>query len=231
MRVLLVANFIEAGESILTRLKALGYTVDLATERSHAEKLLSSKSHAFMILDLTAAASDGLSVLKEVRQRGWRTPALVLTARSATRARIEALDLGADDYLIKPFECDELEARVHALSRKILFGTQAKKSSYGDIVLDYHARSLSVKGAAVELTRREFALAEFLVRHPGRVISKDEIIDQLFSSRDEPPTENAVEQIVTRLRKKLASLRSDVKIRTLRGVGYNIANRSDRCSL
>src|SRR4051794_10267449 len=174
VRVLLVADA-EASKIITARLKVLGYAVDMAIERSHAEELLRYASHGLVILDLAAAATNGLSILKHLRQRGSRTPALVVTARSAARTRIEALDLGADDYLIKPFEYDELEARVRALLRRVTFGTRAKRSLYGDIALDYHARSLSVNGRTVELTRREFALAETLVRQPGRVISKDQI--------------------------------------------------------
>jgi two-component system, OmpR family, response regulator TctD len=231
MRVLLVADRGDVGESTVARLKEIGYAVDWAIKGTDADNLLSYETYDLIILDLTLQDIDGLYLLKQLRQRGSSTPALVLTARSATHERIKALDLGADDYLIKPFDYRELEARARALLRRANSGISTKKWSCGNMVVDRNTRSLLVKGVMTELTRREFALTETLARHPGRVFSKDEIIEQLFGFDDESPTENAVEQIVARLRRKLATSESSAEIRTLRGLGYKMVNQSDRCSL
>jgi two-component system response regulator TctD len=231
MRVLLVADRGDVGESTVARLKKIGYAVDWAIKGTDADNLLSYETYDLIILDLTLQDIDGLYLLKQLRQRGSSTPALVLTARSATHERIKVLDLGADDYLIKPFDYRELEARARALLRRANSGISTKKWSCGNMVVDRNTRSLLVKGVMTELTRREFALTETLARHPGRVFSKDEIIEQLFGFDDESPTENAVEQIVARLRRKLATSESGAEIRTLRGLGYKMVNQSDRCSL
>jgi two-component system response regulator TctD len=222
MRVLLVEDTEDVGEAIVARLRKIGYAVDWETNGAAADDILGYEAYDLVILDLMLPEIDGLSILKRLRQRGSSTPVLVLTARSAIGDRVDGLDLGADDYLVKPFDYRELEARARVLLRRGGSGSPTNTLACGDMVLDRCARSVLVRGAAVELTRREFALVEVLTRHPGRVFGKDEIMAQLFSFDDEPPTENAVEQVVARVRRKLATSGSKAEIRTLRGLGYQI---------
>src|SRR5215207_5643386 len=140
MRVLLVADRGDVGESTVARLKKIGYAVGWAIKGTDADNLLSYKTYDLIILDLTLQDIDGLYLLKQLRQRGSSTPALVLTARSATHERIKALDLGADDYLIKPFDYRELEARARALLRRANSGISTKKWSCGNMVVDRNTR-------------------------------------------------------------------------------------------
>ncbi len=225
MRVLLVEDTEDVGETIVSRLRKNGYTVDWAIKGTVAENLVRYTPYDLIILDLILPDVDGLSILKRLRQSGSSTPVLVLSARSATRDRIDGLDLGADDYLVKPFDYRELEARARALLRRGDSGYPTNTLTYSDLMLDRCARSVTVAGSDIDLTRREFAMLEILARHPGRLFSKDEIIAQLFSWDDELPTENAVEQIVARLRRKLAASGSSVEIRTIRELGYKLVNR------
>jgi two-component system response regulator TctD len=225
MRVLLVEDRGDVGETIVARLKKVGYAVDWAIKGVGVDDLLRYGTYDLAILDFTHPGIDGLRILKQLRQCTSYTSVLVLTALSATLERIKAIDLGADDYLVKPFDYRELEARARALLQKSNSGVAAKKLSFGNMILDRNIRSILVNGATIELTRREFALTEMLARHPGRVFSKDEIIEQLFGFDDEVPTENAVEQIVSRSRRKLVMSGSEAEIRTLRGIGYMMRNR------
>jgi two-component system response regulator TctD len=142
----------------------------------------------------------------------------VLTARSQVDDRVDALDLGADDYLVKPFDYRELEARARALLRRSA-GESTNQLVCGQVTIDRGSRAVRINGTAIDLTRRELTLLEILAARPGRIFGKDELVDQLFGFDDEP-SPNAVEQYVARLRKKLAG--SGAEIRTLRGLGYQI---------
>lgn len=154
-----------------------------------------------------------------MRARKKKTPVLVLTARSAVEDRISALDLGADDYLIKPFDYRELDARARALLRRS-DGFADNMIRFEDLVIDRSGRTASVGGRPLELTRRELTILEILSARPGRFVSKDELIEQLFGF-DQDPSANAIEQFVVRLRRKLAD--TNIEIRTMRGLGYQIA--------
>ena len=147
-------------------------------------------------------ALDGFSILKRLRQRKSKMPVLVLTARSQVDDRVDALDLGADDYLVKPFDYRELEARARVLFRRST-GEPTNEITCGRVAIDRGKRMVKVDGAPVELTRRELTLLEILSARPGRIFGKDELVDQLFGFDDEP-SPNAIEQYVARLRKKLA---------------------------
>ena len=192
MHALLIAENSERRQDTLPHLERIGRTDVRAVG---ADSILSFKTYNLFILDLDARNLNALNFLRELRDLGISTPVLVLTSPSATEARIEALNLGADDYLIKPFEHRELEARVRALLRKTSSAPSVKNLRYGNMLVDRSARSLLVMGIAMELTPREFALTEAFVHHRGRVFSKDEIIEQLFGLDDEPTTENAIEHL------------------------------------
>ncbi len=218
MRILLVEDTVDVGEAIVARLERLGHAVDWEKDGGVADEVLEIQPYDLVILDIMLPKLDGFSILKHLRRRKSAVPVLVLTARSEIDDRVGALDLGADDYLVKPFDFRELEARVRALSRRNT-GSATNQIICGDLVIDTAARSVEISGVAIELTRRELSLLEILASRPGRIVSKDELIDQLFGFDDEP-SENAVEQSIARLRKRLSS--SLVEIRTLRGLGYQI---------
>lgn len=221
MRILLVEDTVDVGEAILTRLQRIGHTVDWETDGCVADEVLAVQTYDLVVLDVMLPGLDGFSILKRLRQRKSRMPVLVLTARSEVDDRVGALDVGADDYLVKPFDYRELEARVRALLRRNA-GEATNELACGDITIDRTSRAVTLNGAPVELTRRELTLLEILAARPGRIFSKDELVDRLFGFADEP-SPNAVEQSVARLRKRLSA--SNVEIRTLRGLGYQIVCR------
>jgi two-component system response regulator TctD len=183
-----------------------------------ADELLEVQAYELLILDVNLPALDGFSILKRLRQRKSKRPVLVLTARSGIDDRVDALDLGADDYLVKPFDFRELEARARALLRRSA-GESTNQLVCGRVTIDRQARVVAIDGTPVDLTRRELELLEILAARPGRIFGKDELVNQLFGFDDEPSA-NAVEQYIARLRRKLAD--SGAEIRTLRGLGYRI---------
>jgi two-component system response regulator TctD len=218
MRILLVEDTEDVGEAIVARFERIGHTVDWEKDGVVADEVLAVQAYDLLILDVNLPALDGFSILKRLRQRKSKTPILVLTARSQVDDRIDALDLGADDYLVKPFDYRELEARARALIRRSVGGS-TNQLVCGQVTIDRGSRAVAINGTPIDLTRRELTLLEILAARPGRIFGKDELVDQLFGFDDEPSS-NAVEQYVARLRKKLAG--SGAEIRTLRGLGYQI---------
>lgn len=218
MRILVVEDVADVGEAIVASLERIGHTVDWQRNGGEADALLAAQDYDLLVLDVTLPEMDGFTLLKRLRQRRKGTPVLVLTARSLIEDRVSALDLGADDYLVKPFDFRELEARVRALLRRKA-GSTTNLIEAGGIVLDQVGRQAMLHGKPLELTRRELTLLEILAARPGRVFGKDELMDQLFGFEDEP-SENAVEQYVGRLRRKIVG--STAEIRTLRGLGYQL---------
>jgi DNA-binding response OmpR family regulator len=196
-----------------------GDAVDHAATVAEASDLISVQDYDVAILDIELPDGSGSGVLRALRAAGKPTPVLMLTARSKVDDRVSALDSGADDYLVKPFDLRELQARVRALTRR---GQEAKTPviEFGDIVFDPAHCALSVHGTAVPLTRREFSLLEIMMANRGRVIAKERIFDRMFSFNEEEVGLNAVETYVARLRRKLEG--SCVSIRTLRGLGYQL---------
>ncbi|WP_298955024.1 response regulator transcription factor [uncultured Methylobacterium sp.] len=218
MRILVVEDTADIAEIIIAGFRRIGHSVDWETDGAEARDLLVTQGYDLVVLDLTLPGCDGAALLKALRGRGDATPVLVLTARAGIEERVRVLDLGADDYLVKPFDFREVEARARALLRRAA-GEATNALVCGDIAIDRAARSVRVAGVPVELTRRELMLLEILAARPGRVFAKDELLDRLFSL-DEAPSFNAVEQYVARLRRKLAP--SEAQIRTLRGLGYQL---------
>ncbi|WP_284178479.1 response regulator transcription factor [Rhabdaerophilum sp. SD176] len=218
MRILVVEDVADVGEAIVASLERIGHTVDWERNGGEADALLRAQVYDLVVLDVMLPDMDGFAILKALRQRRKATPVLVLTARSQVEDRVSALDLGADDYLVKPFDFRELEARVRALLRRKT-GSATNMIEVGGITLDQAGRAATLHGKPLDLTRRELTLLEILAARPGRVFGKDELMDQLFGFEDEP-SENAVEQYIARLRRKIAG--ASAEIRTLRGLGYQM---------
>jgi two-component system response regulator TctD len=216
VRILVIEDTVVLGEAIADRLQKLGHGTDLIGNGRQAADWLRHQQVDLIILDLNLPGLGGEALLAELRQRKSTTPVLILTARDGIDDRIKLLDLGADDYLTKPFDFGELEARVRALLRRRQ-GYAADVSRHGNLVFDRAARTASIDGRPCPLVNREFRLLEIFLSGLERVMSKEELTEKLFNA-DETPSANAIELYVARLRKKLAG--SSVQIQTLRGLGY-----------
>ncbi|WP_028241146.1 response regulator [Stutzerimonas azotifigens] len=216
MRILLVEDHPPLAESVAQALRAAGWTVDLLADGVAADLALSSEDYALAILDVGLPRLDGFQVLARLRERGRTLPVLMLTARGEVKDRVHGLNLGADDYLAKPFELSELEARVKALLRRSLLGGEQQQRC-GPLVYDLGTRRFALDGAPLALTSREQAVLEALIARPGRVMSKDQLAAQVFGL-DEDASADAIEIYIHRLRKKLEG--SPVRIVTFRGLGY-----------
>jgi DNA-binding response OmpR family regulator len=225
MRILLVEDDAVLRDVIMRSLVHAGHRVDPAASVQQAEHLWRVQPFDAVLLDLNlpqlprpgSPVGNGLAVLREARARGDRTPVLVLTARNRTEERIAGLDSGADDYLGKPFDLAEVEARLRALVRRAIGSDDLTR--LGELQLDRRARHFSVAGVALDLPAREFEVLWELMSPPGRAISKRELSDKL-SGFDDALGDNALEAFVSRLRKKIAG--SGAAIRTLRGIGYRL---------
>jgi two-component system response regulator TctD len=216
MRILLVEDHPHLAESVAQALRAAGWTVDMLNDGVAADLALATEEYALAILDVGLPRLDGFQVLARLRARGKTLPVLMLTARGEVTDRVHGLNLGADDYLAKPFELSELEARVKALLRRSVAGGE-RQQSCGALVYDLDARRFSLAGQPLTLTSREQAVLEALITRPGRVMSKDQLAAQVFGL-DEDASADAIEIYIHRLRKKLEG--SAVRIVTFRGLGY-----------
>ena len=217
MRILLVEDDATLSRVVSRSLAEQGHHVDHADAADAARYLWRIQTHDAVLLDLTLPDGNGLALLREARARGDRTPVLVLTARNRTEERIAGLDAGADDYLGKPFDLAEVEARLRALARRRL--DLDDRVSIGTLSLDRRTQRLYLDDTPLQLPAREFAVLCELLTPPGRVVSKAALADKL-SSFDDLLAPNALEAFVSRLRKKLQG--SGAEIRTLRGLGYLI---------
>ncbi|MDO8925454.1 MAG: response regulator transcription factor [Sideroxyarcus sp.] len=217
MRILLAEDDPQLGDGLTVGLRQDGYAVDWVKDGIAADLALKSESFDLLVLDLGLPRLAGLEVLARLRGRGQTLPVLILTARDATGDKIAGLDGGADDYLVKPIDLDELAARVRALARRTA-GRAAPLLRHGDLVLDPAARQVTRAGTAVELSAREFSLLQTLLENRGRVMTRAQLEGALYGWRDEPDS-NALEVHIHHLRKKLGA---DL-IKTLRGVGYMVA--------
>jgi two-component system, OmpR family, response regulator QseB len=217
MRILLAEDDPQLGDGLTVGLRQDGYAVDWVKDGVAADLALSSETFDLLVLDLGLPRLAGMEVLARLRGRGQTLPVLILTARDATGDKIAGLDGGADDYLVKPIDLDELAARVRALARRTA-GRAAPLLQLGDLVLDPAARQVTLAGALVELSAREFSLLQTLMENQGRVMTRAQLEGSLYGWRDEPDS-NALEVHIHHLRKKLGT---DL-IKTLRGVGYMMA--------
>ena len=217
MRILLAEDDPQLGDGLTVGLRQDGYAVDWVRDGQAADHALASESFDLLVLDLGLPRLSGMEVLARLRGRGQALPVLILTARDATGDKIAGLDGGADDYLVKPIDLDELAARVRALARRT-GGRAAPLLQLGDLVLDPAARRVMLAGVSIELSAREFSLLQTLMENSGRVMTRAQLEASLYGWRDEPDS-NALEVHIHHLRKKVGAER----IRTLRGVGYMMA--------
>jgi len=216
MRILLVEDDRLLGDGVKAGLAGAGFAVDWVRDGEAALAALAAESFTAIVLDLGLPRRDGLSVLSALRGAGNPVPVLVLTARDQVVDKVRCLDLGADDYVVKPFDLDELAARLRALVRRSQ-GRADASLRHGDLVLDPAARSASLKGVPVALTGREFDLLRMLLDAAGRVLTRRMLDEQLYAW-GEAVGSNALEVHIHHLRRKLGS----ELIRTVRGVGYMV---------
>ena len=216
MRILIAEDDAVLSDGLQRTLRQSSYAVECATTGDEADAKLSSQTYGLVILDLGLPRMDGLEVLRHLRARGSRTPVLILTARDRLEDRVAGLDMGADDYLVKPFQLAELEARVRALIRRGQGGT-GSVIELGTLRYDMKGRRVFIRDEPVELSARELGVFEVLVLRIGRVVSKEDLVAHLVDEGD-GINSGAIEVYVHRLRKKLED--AQVLIRTVRGLGY-----------
>ena len=217
MRILLVEDDRLLGDGLKAGLTQAGYAVDWLRDGDAAVAALSTESFAAIVLDLGLPKRDGLSVLQWLRERRDATPVLILTARDQLEDKVRGLDLGADDYVLKPFDLDEIAARLRALVRRA-HGRPEPVLQVGDVTLSPAARAVTRAGEPVELTAREFDLLHLLLENAGRVLTRRTLEEQLYTW-DDAVDSNALEVHIHHLRRKLGN----ELIRTVRGVGYMAA--------
>ena len=213
----MVEDEVKIAASLQKGLTAEGYIVDVAHDGDQAEAMLGKDGYDLVLLDwMIPGVYDGPGLIQLWRERGEQSPILMLTARGTIGDRVEGLDAGADDYLSKPFSFDELLARVRALLRRPRAHTGVTLKT-GDLTLDVVAKTASRQGALVHLTAKEFQLVEYLIRHKGEVVSKDQLLDHVWA--DEARVQhNTVETFIANVRKKVG----DDTIQTVRGYGYKV---------
>lgn len=221
MHILLVEDDRPLRKFLKKAFREEGYAVDEAESGEEALDRVLAGEYACVVLDLMLPERDGLSVLEELRRRSVHTPVLVLTARGELDSRIKGLESGADDYLSKPFDLSELLARTHALIRRSTLRAEDARLSVGDVMLDPIRRRVQRDGRAIDLSAREFALLEFLMRNAGRTVSRTRIAEAVWNYQFDTET-NVVDVYVNYLRKKLTVADRPPAITTVRGVGYRL---------
>jgi DNA-binding response OmpR family regulator len=223
MRILLVDDDVQLSGAIGTALHEEGYVVDPVASKNAALASLETVSYDLAVLDIGLPDGTGFEIVQHMRQRGYPLPVLILTARDGVDEKVHGLDLGADDYLVKPIALKELSARVRALIRRGRCGSGPTLRA-GTLDLDTVARQAFHQGQPVPLTAREWAALEYFAARPGRIVSKEQLL-QTLCGWDSEVTINAIEMIVHRLRGKIEAF--GVKIRTVRGLGYMLDRSSD----
>jgi len=218
MRLLLVEDDVMVASGIKLGLCDAGYAVDWVGSAEKAEEVLVSETFDAAIIDITLPKIDGLELTRRIRHNGITIPVLILTARDALQDRVQGLDLGADDYMVKPFELPELLARLRALLRRSQAGTSATLS-FGALELDCANREARANGQLIELGPREWTVMEYLMVHAPKPTSKDKLL-QALTGWDKEITPNAIEVYISRLRNKLEPHR--IGLRSIRGFGYRL---------
>jgi two-component system response regulator QseB len=216
MRVLVIEDDRPLGEALAEGLRQLGHAVDWFTTGTEADSALGVAPYDAIVLDLGLPQRDGLSWLTEWRRRAIHVPVMVLTARDAVEQRIEGLDAGADDYLVKPITIDELAARLRALVRRASGARTQSVWQHGALSFNAAARTVAWQGQPADLTAREMAVLEVLMLHPHRVLSKAALLEKLYDWSRSEPDANSLEVHIHHLRRKL----DPCVVRTVRGVGY-----------
>jgi two-component system response regulator QseB len=218
VRILLVEDDEMLGEAVRDGLRQESYVVDWVQDGGAAQAALSTADFSAVVLDLGLPGTDGLTVLRWLRQNGQATPVVIVTARDRVTDRITGLDAGADDYLVKPFDIDELTARLRAITRRVV-GRAEPMLTVGDVVLDLHQRVVTHQGEPAPLTAREYAVVELLMRKAGCLVTRAEIEEELYGFEDDIAS-NAIEVHIHNLRRKLGP---DF-IANVKGRGYRVDN-------
>lgn len=218
MRILLVEDDPMIGEAMREGLQRQRFTVDWVEDARAAERALANGVYTLVLLDLGLPKRDGLSLLRDIRRRDDPVPVIVVTARDAVESRIQGLDAGADDYVIKPFHLDELIARIRSQLRRA-HGRAVPQVSVGALTLDPATHEVTLRGAVVDLSAKEFALLHALLESPGAVLSREQLEERLYGWGEEVGS-NAVEVHIHNLRRKLGA----GAVRNIRGVGYKIGD-------
>lgn len=209
-------------------LEAQGFVVDYCDHGDDGYTLATTRSYDAIVLDIMLPGRDGLSILRNLRDQRRHTPVILLTARGALNERLDGLNLGADDYLTKPFYIEELVARLHALLRRAS-GQEQSLLQHGEVAVNLLTREVKRGGQSIELTAREFALLTYLLRSPGRTFTRAQICEHVWNYHFDPGT-NLVDVYVQRLRKKLGGNPEQPFIETVRAVGYRIRGEGENCS-
>ena len=220
MRILLAEDDVSLRRGLHQVLKAAGHQISVAEDGSHADTLLAAEDFDLVVLDLGLPRMDGLTVLERLRRRSRNWPVLIISARDQTSDRVRGLNIGADDYLTKPFELSEFEARVRALLRR----GQGSETQIGDLVWSWTTRLALVRQAPLIITAQETAILESLIQQHGKIVTKTALAG-VVGGEDSVDVDNLVEVNIHRLRKKLAE--AGVEIRNVRGVGYIIQKRNE----
>lgn len=216
MRVLIVEDEPNLARQLRNTLEGAGYAVDVANDGEEGQYLGSTESYDAVVLDLGLPEVDGLTVLDRWRKEGKTTPVLVLTARDSWSDKVAGLDAGADDYLAKPFQTEELIARLRALIRRAS-GNASSELTAGPVRLDARTGRVTLNGEPIRLTAQEYKLLSYLMHHKGKVVSRTELIEHIYD-QDFDRDSNTIEVFITRIRKKLGA---DL-INTIRGLGYSL---------
>lgn len=217
-RILLIEDDAALARGIAATLRQAGHAIDVTNDGETGLEIARIEQFSLIVLDLGLPDISGFEVLQRLRREGIKVPVLILTARDAIEDRVAGLDSGADDYLLKPFEQSELEARIRALLRRAS-GEAAPLVKIGAMQIDTSSSEVTINGRILDLRRREWAVLEALVGRLGKVVSKDRLSSEVFSF-DEPVAPNAIEVYIARLRRKLEP--DGPRIRTIRGLGYLI---------
>jgi len=201
-----------------------GFAVDVASDGEQAEPLVFMNDYDAIILDLVLPGKSGLQLLQQMRREGRSTPTLILTGRRGTQDVVRGLDIGADDYLTKPFDLDELKARVRALVRRGGSQRSEPRLAMGGVVLDRRRRQANVDGQQLRMTPKEFALLEYLMMRVDEVVSRSELLEKVWDFHFDPGS-NVVDVHVARLRAKLRLANAALRLDTVRGIGFTLAVR------
>lgn len=220
MKILVVEDEKKIASFVRKGLEAQGFVVDVAYDGDAGLTLATTRPYDAAILDIMLPGRDGLSILRTLRERKHPLPVILLTARGELNERLEGLNLGADDYLTKPFHIEELIARLHAVTRRAT-GQSQSILAVADLTMNLLTREVNRASQSIELTTREFSLLEHLLRSPGRVLTRVEITERVWEYHFDPGT-NLVDVYIQRLRKKVDGDFAEKLIETIRGVGYRI---------
>ncbi|MCE2969506.1 MAG: response regulator transcription factor [Burkholderiales bacterium] len=223
MRILIAEDDPVLADGLSRSLRSAGYAVDMVADGESADSALTAQGYDLLILDLGMPRLAGLDVLRRLRGRGSALPVLILTAADSVEQRVRGLDLGADDYMAKPFALSELEARVRALTRRAA-GSPQNLLRHGPLTLDRAGRIAAIEQTPLDLSARELGLLEILLQRAGRLVSKEQLVDHLCEWGEEV-SNNAIEVYVHRLRRKLEP--GGVRIATVRGLGYCVERLPD----